>query len=407
MDDTFYCSGKIDVVGREPVNCWKHSGHGTQTLEEAVKNSCNCAFVTIGQKLGAEAFWEYLDAFGFFDETGIDLAGEAMSQWWPREVFVDPENQSQAAATSFGQTFAITPIQMATGMCAACNGGYLMQPYVVSSITDADGNVVEVHEPTTVRQVVSEETSELVRQILEFAVADGADSNAYVPGYRIAGKTGTAEKVSENLTSDEKNYVVSFCGFAPADDPQIVVLLLLDSPSSSTGIYISGGSMAAPPVARIISETLDYLGYVPEYTEEEEDTVDTLMPDLNGWNRANAIGALEYQGLDYEFRGGGSTVVAQYPEAYSTIATGSKVILYTDSAPEKETVIVPDLSGMTYVEARDRLESAGLYIKRASGLTGNDSNLVVSTQSVEEGTEAPYGSVIEVSIIDRNNVGDY
>ena len=407
VDDTFYCSGKIEVVGREPVNCWKHSGHGTQTLAEAVKNSCNCAFVTIGQKLGAEAFWDYIEAFGFFDETGIDLSGEGSSQWWPKEVFVNPDNQSQAAATSFGQTFAITPIQMVTAMCAACNGGYLMQPYVVSSITDSEGNVVEVHEPTTVRQVVSEETSDIVKEILEFAVADGADSNAYVPGYRIAGKTGTSEKVSENLTSSEKNYVVSFCGFAPANDPQIVVLLLLDSPSSSTGIYISGGSMAAPPVARIITETLDYMGYTPEYTEEEEEMADTLMPDLTGWNRANAIGALDYQDLDYEFRGGGGTVVAQYPAAYSTVATGSKVILYTEDVPEEELVVVPDLSGMTYKEARDRLENSGLYISCSSGMTGSGDNLVVSTQSVEDGTETPYGSVIEVSIIDRDNIGDY
>lgn len=246
-NDTFYCSGSMDVLGRTtPLNCWKTSGHGTQTLAQAAQNSCNVAFATIGLRIGAETFYKYAHAFGLFDKTGIDLPGEGEDQWWTDEVFYNKDNLSQLAAASFGQTFTITPIQLITAVSAVANGGYLMKPYIVKEITDQDGNVLVANEPTVVRQVISEETSDTVNEILESVVTEGTGKNAYVAGYRIAGKTGTSEKVSESLTSDEDEYIVSFLGYAPADDPQIAVLFILDTPSNDTGYYISGGNMAGP-----------------------------------------------------------------------------------------------------------------------------------------------------------------
>lgn len=422
--DHFYCSGSQDVIGRDPVNCWHLSGHGDQTLAESAQNSCNCAFVQIGEKVGSEKFYEYVDEFGLFDETDIDLAGEGNSIWWSDEVFNNPENHSQLAAASFGQTFAITPIQMITAVSAVCNGGYLMKPYIVSSIENSEGNAVLVNEPEVVRQVISNETSDTVNTILETVVSEGTGSNAYVAGYRIAGKTGTSEKVSENLSSDEKAYVVSFCGYAPANDPQIVVLLLLDTPSHSTGRSISGGNMAAPVVGGIISEVLQYMGYDPEYTDDELEAVDAVVPDLYGMNVADATGALNYEDLDCEFVGEGDTVVYQLPSAYSTVATGSTIILYLEM-PETSTpadnmgdgengdepstdensnlVSVPYLEDMTYIEARDKLEELGLYITYVSGSSKSG---VIGSQYTEVGTMVPRGTVIEVALVESSDSGE-
>ena len=415
----FNCSGAQEVIGRDPVNCWKLAGHGDQSLAESTQNSCNCAFVQIGEKVGARKFYEYIEYFGLFDTTGIDLAGEGKSIWWSEDVFYDRDNHSQLAAASFGQTFTVTPIQMITAVSAVCNGGYLMQPYVVSSIEDNDGNTVLVNEPTVIRQVISNETSDKVNAILETVVSEGTGANAYVAGYRIAGKTGTSEKVTENLGSDQKDYVVSFCGYAPANDPEIVVLLMLDTPSHTTGRAISGGNMAAPVVGAIISEVLEYMGYEPEYTEEELEAIDVWVPDLIGWNVSDSVGALDYQGLDYEFIGDGNKVVAQIPAAYETVAAGSKVILYlelpeTGNAGEGEEgegtegenadlVSVPDITGMTYPAARDKLETAGLYVTYVSG---NSEKGIIGSQYTQAGTMVPRGTVIEVALVDDELVGE-
>ena len=426
--DHFYCSGSQDVIGRDPVNCWNTSGHGDQTLAESAQNSCNCAFVQIGEKVGSEKFYDYIDAFGLFEETGIDLAGEGSSIWWTDDVFNDPNNHSQLAAASFGQTFTITPMQMITAISAACNGGYLMEPYIVSSVEDTNGNTVLVHEPKVVRQVISNETSSKVNGILETVVSEGTGKNAYVAGYSIAGKTGTSEKVTENLSADQKSYVVSFCGYAPADDPEIVVLLLLDTPSHETGRYISGGNMAAPAVGSIISEVLDYMGYEPQYTADELAAVDAMVPDLTGWSQSDASGALDYEDLDYEFIGEGDYVVSQLPAAYSTVATGSKIILYLEmpeteepvegdseegeegsegeegAGKNKNLVSVPDLTDLTYPDARDKLEDVGLYVTYVSGSAEGGT---VGSQYTEVGTMVPRGTVIEVALIDSANLGDY
>ena len=441
--DHFYCGGSQEVIGRDPVNCWKRTGHGDQSLAESAQNSCNCAFVQIGEKVGSETFYEYISAFGLFDETGIDLSGEGRSLWWSDEVFNDPYNHAQLAAASFGQTFTVTPIQMITAVSAVCNGGYLMKPYVVSSIEDSNGNAVMVNEPTVVRQVISSETSDTVNAILETVVSEGTGSNAYVAGYRIAGKTGTSEKVTENLSADYKSYIVSFCGYAPANDPEIVVLLLLDTPSNETGRAISGGNMAAPVVGNILSEILKYMGYEPEYTEEELEAIDVWVPDLIGWNEPDATGALNYEGLDYEFIGNGDKVVAQLPAPYSTVAVGSKIILYledpdtlggnddaetgeegtegeegtdaengeegtegeegTDTQQDDDLVSVPNIVDLPYPAARDKLETSGLYVTYVSGSTENG---VVGVQYTEAGTMVPRGTVIEVALVDSENSGE-
>lgn len=397
-NDTFYCGGSIEVRGRAPVNCWQHAGHGTQTLAEAVQNSCNCAFVQIGERIGAKTFYKYIEAFGLFDSTGVDLSGEGSSIWWSEDVFTDPENHSQLAATSFGQTFAVTPMQMVTAISACCNGGYLMQPYVVSNIDDADGNSVLINEPTVKRQIISKETSDKVNEILESVVTYGGGKNAYVAGYHIAGKTGTSEKVTENLGGGLKKYVVSFCGYAPANDPQVVVLLLLDTPSHSTGRYISGANMAAAPVGNILCEILQYMGYEPDYSPEDLAKKDTIMPYLINWTESNASGALAYEDLEYITVGSGSVVTAQYPSAYSTIASGSKVILYMGEPAQETMVTLPDITNMTYIEAQRRLGNMGLFITYKSGTPGD--NMVVGDQSIPAGEQAPYGSVIEVSLVD-------
>ncbi len=406
--DYFDCEGSIPVAGREPVNCSNRSGHGMQSLAKAVQNSCNCAFVQIGERIGAKKFYEYVNAFGLFNETGVDLAGESGSIWWSDDVFMDPYNHSQLAAASFGQTFAVTPIQMITAVSAACNGGYLMKPYIVSSVEDTDGNTVLVNEPTAVRQVISKETSDTVNKLLETVVTDGGGKNAYVAGYRIAGKTGTSEKVLQNIGVDYNNkaYVVSFCGYAPADDPQVVVLCLLDEPSHSTGRYISGANMAAPVVGNILSEILDYLEYKPQYTEAEREAVDVYVPDLYGWTRANANGAMNYQGLNYTIIGDGNVITGQYPTPYSVVAVGSNVILYAGAEKEEKSVTVPDITGLTYFEAQRRLESYGLFICRRTGAT--ESSLTVGVQYTQAYSETPYGSVIEVSMIDESTIAaDY
>ena len=297
LGDSFYCPGYVNVTGRgTPIRCWKDGGHGSQTLTQAVQHSCNAAFVAIGQRVGAERFYEYCDAFGFLKlsddpdanltaRTGIDLAGESGSIWWSKNVFCSPKNLSQLAAASFGQTFTITPLQLITAVSACVNGGRLMKPYVVSEIRDGAGATVFRREPELVRQVIRPETSEKVRTILEQVVGDpkeGTGRNAAVAGYRIGGKTGTSEKVSLEAATGEKEYIVSFIGFAPADDPQVAVLIFLDTPSTSTGIYISGGQMAAPVVGAMMADILPYLGVPAEQDGSDTAKHDVIMPQTVG-----------------------------------------------------------------------------------------------------------------------------
>mgnify|MGYP004527366195 FL=1 len=403
-DDTFFCGGNMEVKGRtEPLWCWNHGGHGQQTLAEAAQHSCNVAFVNIGLKMGAKKFYDYIDAFGFFDKTGVDLYGEGDSIWWSDDVFEDPQNFSQLAAASFGQTFNITPIQLITAVSAVANGGYLMKPYVVSKVLDEEGNLVENREPTVVRQVISEETSRRARDILESVVKVGTGKNAYVAGYRIAGKTGTSVDTTTEASTGEKKYKVSFIGFAPADDPQIAVLIILDSPSKSSGIYISGGVMAAPVVGKIMNDVLPCVGVQQDLGEDEGASSDVKMPNLKGGLVADAKQDLESLGLNVRVVGNGTAVSDQAPAANVTIAQGSTVILYAGESKPTETVIVPALNGMSFRQAKAALEDAGLFI-RSVGVAPSDSyTIVVASQGTSAESEVAYGSVIQVTLIDNDS----
>ncbi|MDD6160532.1 MAG: penicillin-binding transpeptidase domain-containing protein, partial [Oscillospiraceae bacterium] len=263
LSDHFYCGGS-KRVGGYTIHCHKKAGHGDQTLTEAVENSCNVALMEIAERLGAEVFWQYLMDFGYAERTGIDLVGEGNSILWSEELFKGPYGASSLATGSFGQTLKITPIQMIRALASVINGGHLLTPYVVQSVVDEDGNTVSYHETEEVRQVISESTSQKMRDILESVVANGSGHNAYMTGYRIGGKTGTSEKRDE----EGDDVICSFMGFAPVDDPQVIVLLAYDSPQRSapgsnytpSGTYISGGNITAPMAGKLIAQILDYMG---------------------------------------------------------------------------------------------------------------------------------------------------
>lgn len=423
LNDGFYCPGHVSVIGRtSPIRCWKDGGHGSQTLTQAVQHSCNAAFVNIGLRVGAQRFYQYCDAFGFLkltedpDEnlsarTGIDLAGESGSIWWSRNTFCSERNLSQLAAASFGQTFTITPLQLITAVSACVNGGKLMKPYVVSEILAPDGTALMKREPELVRRVISEGTSAKVRSILEKVVGDpneGTGRNAAVAGYRIGGKTGTSEKVSLEAATGEKQYIVSFIGFAPADDPQIALLVFLDTPSNETGIYISGGQMAAPLVGKMMADILPYLGIRPTYSDAERSSMDSVMPQAVGKSLSEAAKTVKDVGLRYRTIGEGETVTAQLPAPYCEIARGTEIILYLGAEMSNEKESVPNLIGMRYNDARDALSRLGIYIHSLSAVTDGESQCV-GTQSLTEGALAAHGSVIEVSLLsaDDGMLGKY
>ena len=423
LDDSFFCGGAAQVLGRTaPVKCWKTQGHGSQTLTQAVQHSCNVAFVNIGTRVGAETFYKYCDAFGFLNltddsseqltaMTGIDLGGESGSIWWSKDTFCSEKNLSQLAAASFGQTFTITPLQLITAVSACVNGGELMQPYVVQSALDSDGNCVYNREPKAVRRVISEETSKTVCSILEQVVGDpkdGTGKNAAVAGYRIGGKTGTSEKVSLEAKTGQKEYIVSFIGIAPADDPQIALLVMLDSPSNETGIYISGGQMAAPVVGKMFSDILPYMGIKPEFSEEELKTVDRAVPDITGLEITDAESSLNDAGFKCRILGDGDVVTDQLPAHGAVIAEGSTVIIYADRAPSTEPETMPDISGLSYKEANDLLSTYGLFIRASSPIPEPD-KLIVSTQNVKQGAKVKPGTVIEVTLLtsDKSMLGRY
>ena len=413
---SFYCPGSVSVKGRSsPIRCWKDGGHGSQDLTQAVQHSCNAAFVNIGLRVGAERFYDYCEAFGLLEKTGdpddpltavtgIDLAGESGSIWWSRNTFCSKKNLSQLAAASFGQTFTITPLQLITAVSACVNGGYLMQPYVVRQILNPDGSVASERRPTLRRQVISAETSARVRAILEQVVGDpkeGTGRNAAVAGYRIGGKTGTSEKVSLEARTGIKQYIVSFIGVAPADDPQIAVLVFLDTPSNASGVYVSGGQMAAPVVGSMMADILPYLGVEPILSEEEAARMDVQTPALSGLPVYEAAKRVKESGLRFRSIGSGETVTDQLPAAGQTIARGTEIILYLGAKPSGEAEILPDLTGMDYGEARDALSYYGLYLRTASPV-GETERQRVGAQSIAAGTALAHGSVVTVTLIDSD-----
>ncbi len=422
LGDSFFCGGSVQVPGRtSPVRCWKTAGHGSQSLTQAVQHSCNAAFVNIGLRVGAQTFYKYCDAFGFLElcgdssqqltaRTGIDLGGESGSIWWSEDTFYSEKNKSQLAAASFGQTFTVTPLQMITAVSACVNGGYLMQPYVVESLLDSDGSAVYNHKPTIVRRVLSEETSKTVRSVLEQVVGDpdeGTGRNAAVAGYRIGGKTGTSEKVSYEAQTGQKDYIVSFVGFAPADDPQIALLVLLDSPGNGSGVYVSGGQMAAPTVGRMFADILPYMGIEPEYDDASE-AADKAVPGLAGLGTDEAAKALEKEGFGCRVIGTGDTVTAQLPLAGTVIADGSTVIIYAGAQPSAALETMPGISGLSYAEAVNELDKYGVFV-RSSTVVRDVNAQRVFTQSVKAGADIKHGTVVEVTLAsdDESILGRY
>ena len=388
---TVNCNGFVTISG-QTIHCSNKAGHGLQTLVQTVGNSCNPAFISYGLKLGNTAFYEYMRSFGLMEGTGIDLGGEADS------IFADPASFTQLdlACYAFGQNFNVTPIALITAQAACVNGGYLRTPYLVERITDSNGSVTYQHDSTPIRQVVSEETSATVRECLEYVVASGTGKNGQVAGYRVGGKTGTADK---GQTGD---VVVSFLCFAPADDPQVIMLLTLDTPSRSTGTYVSGGNMVAPTASSIMSEVLPYLGVEPSYSAEELLGMDTTVPNVIGMSVEEAKTRLGERGLSYKINGNGDTVTDQTPAGGAIIPGKSAVILYAGTDKSTAKCTVPHLIGKTPSEANTAATGAGLFI-RFSGTTGSESSAVrVLSQSIEAGTEVEAGTVITVQLGDTS-----
>lgn len=401
LDSTFECSGIADVAGTK-IRCWNVGGHGVSNLTEAMIRSCNPAFIKIGQLLGVEKFSKYFEAFGFTEKTGIDLPGEADS------LYVKESDMGivELSSSAFGQTTKVTPIQMVTAAAAVVNGGKLVTPYVVDKIIDSDGNVVKSAQTVVRRQVISEETSATMRKILEDVVTANGGGNAYMSGYRIGGKSGTSEKIDDYNSgkTPELRYVATFCAIVPIDDPEYVMLVVCDEPTSG---YIYGSAIAAPLVSAVFKEGLEYMGIYPQYTADELAQQDVTVPWVGGYNSIRAEAQLTAAGLKAEYIGStdGTEVTGQVPSAGTVMPSGSTVMLYMGDIPlsDYRMSTVPNVIGMTVEEANKALSEAGLNISITGAATGSEAKAV--SQSVNSGLVVYRGSVIEVNFLVNNETG--
>lgn len=387
MDDKFYCNTFIQVADAK-INCWSTHDHGAQNLAEAMLNSCNPAFVQIGQRLGKEKFCEYFKAYGLTEQTGIDLPSEATSIYMP----LSRMGSVELASSSFGQTNKITPIQMITAYSAVVNGGYLVTPHVVDKITDPNGNVVKSFDTDVKRQVISEETSAEMREILEGVVNGQTGSNCYIKGYRIGGKSGTSQKLD---TDNSTTYVASYCAFAPADDPQVIMLVMVDHP---TGEQYYGSQVAAPICVDVFTDVLPYLGLFPEYTDEELEKMQVSVPNVEYASIDNATKTLNNLGLEVKVEGKGDSVVKQIPSGVS-VEKGSTIVLYTDNSYETNVVTVPNLAGLTRSQAKAALEQYGLNLTVKGSAADEDGAVASSDQSYAQGTSVPVGTSVTVTFV--------
>ena len=408
LETSFHCSGSEQIPGRSQLlHCWRSTGHGSEQTPQALQNSCNIAFAHIALKMGGEQFYDYIQRFGVLEKTGIDLAGESKGVFFDKALVTDTDKWGTASLTSgsFGQTFKITPLQLIRAISAVVNGGNLLEPYIVSEVMDADGNTVLKQEPTVLRQVISEETSETMCTLIESVVTEGTAKNANVAGYSIGGKTGTSEKIDVFDENGQRvlDKIVSFVGIAPMDDPEYIVLVALDTPSRETGIYISGGVMAAPTVGAVMADILPYLGVEQNYTEEDAAGRTVVLEDMTGLTSQEAEKLLKEQGLTCLFQGTAEAVTAQIPAAGQAVPGDSQVILYMGEQPEEELVTVPDFTGMTRQQASDTAGSLGLYIL----VKGNNeiaTNVTVTAQSVPKDTQVSTGTTIELEFTDTKAV---
>ena len=408
LNDSFYCSGQEKFTGREQIlNCWKSAGHGAQTTAQALGNSCNIAFGHIGLRMGGDTFYDYLKSFGVMEKTGVDLPGEASGLFYERKYLNDPANYgtSYLITSSFGQSFRITPMQLVRAVAAIVNGGYVLEPYIVSEVVDADGNTVEKNEKTVLRQVISQQTSETMRTLMEQVVTEGTASAARTPGYHVGGKTGTSEKLDEYDENGQqvKDKIVSFVGVAPIDDPKYVVLVALDTPAYSEnsekytvhGMYISGGLMAAPTVRDIFLDILPYLGVEPDYGSEDIRGVNFTVPDVIGMDETEAGELLAEKTITYRVVGTGSVVTDQLPVAGSQVPGNSQIILYMGAEKQATRVEVPDFIGCSVADVNYLASNAGLYVQ-AKGTDRTDVYVLAAYQDIDPGTEVDRGTTITV-----------
>lgn len=391
---SFTCTGSILVEG-ETIHCSNIAGHGTQNFVEAISNSCNPAFIQIGQMLGAGKFRQYYQGFGFSDKTGIDLPGEAEDSFWKEGKMGGVD----LAVASFGQNFTITPIQMITACAAVSNGGYVVQPHVVSKITDSKGNVIKSVDKKIKRQVISDDTSKKMNEYLEYNTERQGAAAGYISGYKVAGKTGTTEKrgVTKVESSFSEDYISSFCGYAPADDPQIAMLVFFDTPD---GDAYYGSQVSSPVFINIMSEVLPYLDVKTSYTDEELGYVDASAGDYTGVSVDEAKTAVEADGFTATVKGNGSTVISQIPTVSSGLQKGGSIVLYTDSDSQSETVSVPSLIGLSPDEVNNVASAYGLNVSFSGATTSSGTS---SSQNIEAGTSVSPGTVITVSFADSSS----
>ncbi len=399
---TFTCNGSV-TINNHSIGCSRKTGHGLQNLTEAAGNSCNPAFINIGLRIGQQTYYEYLEKFGLFSKTGVDLQGEVKGSFADAKTFASAD--IYLACYAFGQTFTVTPLQLITAQAACINGGYLHTPYVVEKITDSQGNVISQHDSTPVRQVISEETSATVREILEYVVASpkGSGRNGKVAGYRIGGKTGTADKTGSATEENPRgDLVVSFVCFAPVDDPQVIMLLTLDTPSRTTGTYPSGGQMVAPIASSIMTDILPYLGIDPQYTDQEMTTVDATVPYLVGLTTEEAKARMkEYGFTNYRTVGEGETITDQTPLGGAIVPANAELLLYRGQEKPGGLCTVPNVVGLTAAKANEAITGAGL-IMRVTGTAAQGSSVVAVRQSDPEGTQVAPGTVISVQFGDTS-----
>lgn len=395
LNTTYNCTGSIQV-DKYKMKCHYHPGHGTQTLTQGLENSCNPFFITIGQKLGVHNYFKYFDAFGFTQKTNIDLPGEASPQYYKEDQYGIVELSS----ASFGQTNSLTPIQVCTGLCAIANGGKLLQPYLVSSIADANGKTVKKTQTKEIRQVISADTSEKVRKMMKSVVDNGTGKNGYVAGYSVGGKTGTSTKLGESKNGEGDKYIVSFGAIAPSDDPEIAMLIIVDEPNQDLG----GGALCAPIAAQVTQEAMNVLGIEPKYNDSEMKDLSKQTPNVVGKSLDEAKKTLEENNLNFVVVGDDSTVTRQCPSGADTIPNGGTVYLYTDDS-EKQTVNVPNFNGLTVNEAKDLASSSNLNIQIA-GNSMSSGTVVAYRQSEETQAKVEKGTVVTVTFKNTQSVLD-
>lgn len=397
MNSAFNCNGSIMVPGwNKPIYCSNHAGHGYQSLQQAVGNSCNPAFINIGLSVGTEKYYKYLQSFGLMEKTGVDMIGEVSGIFANEKTF--NSNVVSLASYSFGQTFNVTPIELIRAQAACVNGGYLYEPYIVEQVLDEDGNILSQHDSTPIRQVISEETSKTVRSCLEYVVAQGTGKNGQVAGYRIGGKTGTADKTGTRTSSNPQgDIVVSFMCFAPADDPKYIMLLTMDTPRRDTGTYPSGGNMVAPFASQIMGEILPALGIEPDYTAEELVGADAAVPYVVGQTAEKAKETLAAAGFTCRTVGKGDKVTSQTPNGGAIVPNNATIVLYLGEEKPDTVCVVPDVVGKSATEANKALTNAGLIMKVAGMSTaGGTGKATAISQDQASGTELPPGSVVTV-----------